>query len=73
MIRNFEKNTQWMRCVELKMKDKEKIDLFGNLITARVKALWKPGGKHAKQKSYVSSWSAQLQTSVYKCTNSFLL
>lgn len=62
-----------MRCVELKMRDKEKINLFDNLITVPVEILWKSEGKHAKQKSYVSFWSAQLQASVYECINSFLL
>lgn len=38
-----------MRCVELKIGDKEKIDPFGNLVTASAVVLWKSEGKHAKQ------------------------
>lgn len=45
-------NTQWMRCAELKMKDKKMINPFGNLVTACVIVLWKSEGKHAKQKFY---------------------
>lgn len=39
-----------MRCVELKTKDKEKINPFGNLAAAPVIVVWKSEGKSAKQK-----------------------
>lgn len=44
-----------MRHVELKMKDKEKTDPFGNPTTAPVIVLWKSDRKDAKQTPYVSS------------------
>lgn len=64
-------NTEWMRCVQLKMKDKEKINPFGNLATVPVMVHWK--SRRETFKTEVSSWSAQMQTCVFKYINSFLL
>lgn len=53
------------------MKEKEKINPFGNLVTAPVMVLWKSRRKAFKTE--VSSWSAQIQIPVYKYINSFLI
>lgn len=49
-----------MRCVELKIKEKEKINPFGNLATAPVMVLWK--SRRETFRTEASSWAAQMQT-----------